>query len=104
MEAIRITAQEELPSTSTVVHRPLTRLRPGPSATEEEEEEMEISWLWPSEVDLSFQAGGEDGGILRPEAPEFIPKSRSREDPEVSKVFLPETDLGDLSADSDSEL
>ena len=85
-EAVRITPRQELPSTSTAVPRPVTRSQSGSLATEDsEEEEMEISWLWSPEmpgVDANCppHRGGKDNGILRPEAPEFVPQNGHSED------------------------
>ena len=83
-EAVRISTEEESPSTPTDVRRPITRSQLAPST--DEDEEVEMSWLWPPETsetdaDISSEVEEDNNGTLRAEAPEFVLATHLAEEP-----------------------
>ncbi|CAI9539294.1 unnamed protein product [Staurois parvus] len=73
-----------------------------------EDEEMGMDWLWLSQMLESAippsPATVIDTGILRPEAPEFVPQSPPIEELEDSQSSLPTTDSADIPSFIEEEV
>lgn len=113
-EAVRVTPQQDSPSTSTIAEkpRPVTRSQSKPLTVDDEDsedEEMGIDWLWlshtPEVVITPLPHSTVTGsGTLRPEAREFVLRDGPSEDPEDPPHSLQGTDSEDSFSSIEAEI